>query len=149
MIYFLDKSDLESLEHSIPEFTPLREIARQLYRESGSDRSQSREIQSGGSHVHAEAAVVNNAVAADGVPSDVSIARTSDEQHKTSTSFRFPLLKQNDQSDCGAACLGMICKYYKMPIGLNRLRDMCNVSRDGTSMAALAEAAETLGSEET
>ena len=43
------------------------------------------------------------------------------------------------------ACLGMICKYYKMPIGLNRLRDMSNVSRYGTSMAALAEAAETIG----
>ena len=32
-----------------------------------------------------------------------------------------------------------------MPMGLNRLREMCNVSREGTSMAALAEAAETLG----
>ncbi len=62
-----------------------------------------------------------------------------------STLFRFPFLKQHDQSDCGAACLGMICKYYKMPIGLNRLRDMSNVSRYGTSMAALAEAAETIG----
>jgi len=61
------------------------------------------------------------------------------------TAFQFPFIKQHDQSDCGAACLGMICKYYKMPIGLNRLRDMSNVSRHGTSMAALAEAAETLG----
>ncbi len=64
---------------------------------------------------------------------------------KPSTLFRFPFLKQHDQSDCGAACLGMICKYYKMPIGLNRLRDMSNVSRYGTSMGALAEAAETIG----
>ena len=57
----------------------------------------------------------------------------------------FPFIKHHDQSDYGAACLGMMCKYYKMPIGLNRLRDMANVSRYGTSMAALAEAAETLG----
>lgn len=57
----------------------------------------------------------------------------------------FPFLKQHDLSDCGAACLGMVCKYYKMPIGLNRLRDMANVSRSGTSLAALAETAERLG----
>ena len=145
VIYCLDKSDLESLEHSIPALTPVREIARQSYQEPGSDRFLSREIKSDGNHVIAETAAVNNAVAAEGVPSDVPNDRTSDGQHRTSTSFRFPFLKQNDQSDCGAACLGMICKYYKMPIGLNRLRDMCNVSRDGTSMAALAEAAETLG----
>ena len=64
---------------------------------------------------------------------------------KVPTVLSFPFIKQHDQSDCGAACLGMMCKYYKMPIGLNRLRDMANVSRYGTSMAALAEAAETLG----
>ena len=137
VIYYLDKTDLESLERSIPALTPLRELARQSYREPGSDKSVSSEIQSDAIHENAESAAVNNAVAAKGIPSD--------EQNRTSTSFRFPFLKQNDQSDCGAACLGMICKYYKMPIGLNRLRDMCNVSRDGTSMAALAEAAETLG----
>lgn len=67
------------------------------------------------------------------------------ETHPPPRSLQFPFLKQHDQSDCGAACLGMVCKYYKMPIGLNRLRDMSNVSRSGTSMAALAEAAETLG----
>ena len=145
VIHLLEKPDLESLNQSILALSPLREIARRLYREQGSDRSIIREIKSGGRHVHAETAVVKNTVAPDGVPSDVPKTRTSDEQDRTSTSFRFPFLKQHDQSDCGAACLGMICKYYKMPIGLNRLRDMCNVSRDGTSMAALAEAAETLG----
>lgn len=67
------------------------------------------------------------------------------EGEKPGRTWSFPFLKQHDQSDCGAACLGMICKYYGMPIGLNRLRDMANVSRNGTSLAALAEAAETLG----
>ena len=76
---------------------------------------------------------------------NVVAIRTGERQPTAPTALRFPFLKQHDQSDCGAACLGMICKYYKMPIGLNRLRDMSNVSRYGTSMAALAEAAETLG----
>ena len=58
---------------------------------------------------------------------------------------RFPFLQQHDETDCGAACLGMICKHYGMPIGLSRLRDMAGVSRDGVSLAGLAEAAEGLG----
>ena len=58
---------------------------------------------------------------------------------------RFPFLKQRDETDCGAACLAMICKYYRMPVGLSRLRDLANVSRYGATMAGLAEAAETLG----
>ena len=57
----------------------------------------------------------------------------------------FPYIKQHDETDCGAACLGMICQYYGQYIGLNRLRDMANVSREGTSLSALAEAAENLG----
>ena len=77
--------------------------------------------------------------------SNVVNIRIDGTKPQVPTWFRFPFLKQHDQSDCGAACLGMICKYYKMPIGLNRLRDMSNVSRYGTSMAALAEAAETIG----
>ena len=77
--------------------------------------------------------------------SNVVNIRIDGEKPQVPTLLRFPFLKQHDQSDCGAACLGMICKYYKMPIGLNRLRDMSNVSRYGTSMAALAEAAETIG----
>ena len=77
--------------------------------------------------------------------SNVVNIRIDGTKPQVPTLLRFPFLKQHDQSDCGAACLGMICKYYKMPVGLNRLRDMSNVSRYGTSMAALAEAAETLG----
>ena len=57
----------------------------------------------------------------------------------------FPYIKQHDETDCGAACLGMICQYYGQSVGLNRLRDMANVSREGTSLSALAEAAENLG----
>ena len=144
-IYYLDKDDFDNLKTAFPGLTVLTEAARQLRERPGSDRSLSRETQSDAIHVKAETAATDNAIAANGVPSDAPITVKSEKRHRTSTSFRFPFLKQHDESDCGAACLGMICKYYKMPMGLNRLRDMCNVSRDGTSMAALAEAAETLG----
>ena len=85
-------------------------------------------------------------VAEDEQMPDHGLAASDDTRKRHSpASDRFPYLRQHDQSDCGAACLGMVCKYYKMPIGLSRLRDMANVSRFGTSMAALAEAAERLG----
>jgi ATP-binding cassette subfamily B protein len=58
---------------------------------------------------------------------------------------RFPFLRQHDETDCGAACLGMICKHYGMSVGMGRLRDMAGVSRDGVSLAGLAGAAEGLG----
>ncbi len=64
---------------------------------------------------------------------------------KLRTYITFPYIKQHDETDCGAACLGMICQYYGQSIGLNRLRDLANVSREGTSLSALAEAAENLG----
>lgn len=64
---------------------------------------------------------------------------------KLRTYITFPYIKQHDETDCGAACLGMICQHYGQSIGLNRLRDMANVSREGTSLSALAEAAENLG----
>lgn len=58
---------------------------------------------------------------------------------------RFPFLRQRDETDCGAACLGMICKHYGLSIGLSRLRDTAGVTRDGASLAGLAEAAEGIG----
>ncbi len=76
---------------------------------------------------------------------DTVTPEASSQNGKARKIRRFPFLKQHDQTDCGAACLGMICKYYGMPIGLNRLRDMANVSRHGASLAGLAEAAESLG----
>jgi subfamily B ATP-binding cassette protein HlyB/CyaB len=58
---------------------------------------------------------------------------------------RFPLVKQLDSSDCGAACLAMILRYWGTRVGLSRLRDMANVTRYGASLLSLAKAAEKLG----
>ncbi|HEY3997228.1 MAG TPA: peptidase domain-containing ABC transporter, partial [Candidatus Xenobia bacterium] len=62
-------------------------------------------------------------------------------------SGRWPFLRQHDASDCGAASLGMILRYYGASVSLSRLRDMANVSRDGASLMSLCRAAETLGFE--
>ncbi|MBI5211792.1 MAG: peptidase domain-containing ABC transporter [Nitrospirae bacterium] len=58
---------------------------------------------------------------------------------------RFPLVKQYDQTDCGAACLTMICKYYGKNVSLTGIRDMANVNQQGASLLSIAHAAEQLG----
>ena len=57
----------------------------------------------------------------------------------------FPFYKQLDQMDCGPTCLRMISKYYGRLYPANFLRQKSNITRDGVSMAGIAEAAEKIG----
>src|SRR5205085_10753922 len=58
---------------------------------------------------------------------------------------RYPALLQLSETDCGAACLSMILRYYGKHVSINRLRDLANVSREGATLYSISEAAETLG----
>lgn len=58
---------------------------------------------------------------------------------------RFPLIEQAEESDCGAACLAMICKYYGISMTLGKLRDMANVTMEGATLDSLAKVGESLG----
>jgi ATP-binding cassette subfamily B protein len=58
---------------------------------------------------------------------------------------RYPALLQLSETDCGAACLSMILRYYGKHVSINRLRDLANVSREGATLHSVAEAAETVG----
>ncbi|AKG20546.1 peptidase domain-containing ABC transporter [Calothrix sp. 336/3] len=58
---------------------------------------------------------------------------------------RYPFFEQQSASDCGAACLVMIGRYWGKQLSVNRLRDLTNVSRSGASLRALAAAAESIG----
>jgi ATP-binding cassette subfamily B protein len=58
---------------------------------------------------------------------------------------RYQALLQLSETDCGAACLAMILRYFGRHVSINRLRDLANVSREGASLYSIAEAAETLG----
>ena len=57
----------------------------------------------------------------------------------------YPFVEQHDETDCGAACLAMITKFYGVPMGVARLRDLANTDQDGASMWSMAQAAETIG----
>ena len=58
---------------------------------------------------------------------------------------RYPFFAQQSASDCGAACLVMISRYWGKNFSVNRLRDVANVDRNGTSLRGLATAAESIG----
>jgi ATP-binding cassette subfamily B protein len=58
---------------------------------------------------------------------------------------RYPFFEQQSASDCGAAGLVMIARYWGKRISVNRLREMANVNRDGASLKGLITAAENIG----
>ncbi len=144
VLFYIDKRNFNKLKAMMPGFQAALERGRISRGEQDSNESS----ESLCLPAQPEPTVVRSVTSKEtesNTASNVVNIRIDGAKPQVPTLFRFPFLKQHDQSDCGAACLGMICKYYKMPIGLNRLRDMSNVSRYGTSMAALAEAAETIG----
>ncbi|BAY09196.1 peptidase domain-containing ABC transporter [Calothrix sp. NIES-2098] len=60
-------------------------------------------------------------------------------------SKRYPFYQQQSASDCGAACLVMISRFWGKRLSLNRLRELANVTRDGSSLRGLTAAAESIG----
>ncbi|NJL63511.1 MAG: ATP-binding cassette domain-containing protein [Methylacidiphilales bacterium] len=58
---------------------------------------------------------------------------------------RYPFVEQQSASDCGAACLVMIGRYWGKRLSVNKLRELTNVSRSGASLSAVAFSAETIG----
>ena len=58
---------------------------------------------------------------------------------------QYPFVRQNDQSDCGAATLAMLTLYHGLPMGLEQMRELTGTDRVGTHLLALLEAAERIG----
>ncbi len=58
---------------------------------------------------------------------------------------KYPVIKQYDQVDCGAACLLSILKFYKGNTSLVHLREMMNTSVNGSTMLDLVNSAKEIG----
>lgn len=58
---------------------------------------------------------------------------------------KFPHVRQIDETDCGSACLAMICRHFGRSVSLARIRQLTHTSLDGTSLRALCHAATELG----
>lgn len=57
----------------------------------------------------------------------------------------FPHYRQQDQMDCGATCLRMVCKNFGRNVDIYRLRQLCQMTRGGVNLLGISEAAEKLG----
>ncbi|MFT5165423.1 MAG: ATP-binding cassette subfamily B protein [Saprospiraceae bacterium] len=57
----------------------------------------------------------------------------------------FPFYNQLDETDCGAACIRMIARYYERYYSLEYLRDLTFVDRQGVSLLGISDAAEAIG----
>ncbi len=58
---------------------------------------------------------------------------------------RVPFVQQLEWSDCGAACLSMVLRYYGSELRLEEVRELVGAGRDGTDAAQILEGAERLG----
>ena len=58
---------------------------------------------------------------------------------------KYPLIEQQSSSDCSAACLAMIGRYWGKRLSINYLRELIGVGRSGSSLKSLARAAEAIG----
>ncbi|HZS45013.1 MAG TPA: peptidase domain-containing ABC transporter [Blastocatellia bacterium] len=65
--------------------------------------------------------------------------------YKPRRARRYPALLQLSETDCAAACLSMILRYYRKHVSINRLRELAHVGREGASLFSVAEAAEAVG----
>ena len=59
--------------------------------------------------------------------------------------MRYTYVKQQDSTDCAAACLAMVCLHYKKETTITRLRDMMGTDLKGTNLLGLSKCAEKLG----
>ena len=55
------------------------------------------------------------------------------------------LVRQHDITDCAAACLSMICMFYKKEITITKLRDILGTDIKGTTLLGLEDGAKKLG----
>jgi ATP-binding cassette subfamily B protein len=59
--------------------------------------------------------------------------------------MNYPIIKQHDITDCGAACLAMISKFYGLKMPISKIREVAGTDKQGTNALGMIKAAEQLG----
>ncbi len=88
---------------------------------------------------------VDREVATDATEDDGPFAESGRFTKRGSRIRRFPLVRQIDEMDCGAACLAMVCRHFGRAVTLARIRQLVRTALDGTSLRGLCHAATELG----
>jgi ATP-binding cassette subfamily B protein len=60
---------------------------------------------------------------------------------------KIPFIRQQDQSDCGVACLASVVRHFGGEVSLERLRALSGTSKQGTTLLGLCQAAQQIGLE--
>ncbi|HFE9851872.1 TPA: peptidase domain-containing ABC transporter [Enterococcus faecalis] len=60
---------------------------------------------------------------------------------------KYPVIMQHDTSDCAAAALSTICKFYKKDITIMKMREIIGTDTYGTSVHGIVKGAEKIGFE--
>ena len=95
----------------------------------------------------AELADAGTASGADGAatPPSAGMPRTGRRPFRRGPPF--PLVRQLDEMDCGAACVAMICRYYGREVAPSHIRMAVGTGVDGTSLRGLQRGGEHVGLE--
>ena len=59
--------------------------------------------------------------------------------------MKYYLVKQQDESDCGAACISTIAKFYGKRIAVSKIRNIAGTDIEGTSAKGIVKAANAIG----
>lgn len=59
--------------------------------------------------------------------------------------IKYCLVKQQDETDCGAACIATIAKYYGKRISITKIRNLAGTDTKGTSGKGIIKAATSVG----
>jgi ATP-binding cassette subfamily C protein len=59
--------------------------------------------------------------------------------------MKYPIVLQNSEEDCGAACLASVAKYYGRTFTLSHLREVSGTGQQGTTLLGLKQGADTMG----
>ena len=59
--------------------------------------------------------------------------------------MKFPNYKQSDSKDCGPTCIRIVAKHYGKALSVQKLRDLAETVRLGSSLMGLSNAAEAIG----
>lgn len=58
---------------------------------------------------------------------------------------KYPVILQQSEEDCGAACLASIAKYHGRNLTINRIRETIGTNQQGTTLLGLKQGADTIG----
>jgi HlyB family type I secretion system ABC transporter len=138
----LEPAAVVELEEEFPEFRRLLEERRAQYSVDAEARVP---LDFAEEALPAESRVHDKTAGVSGATEEELFADEGGFFHKRPRIRHMPHVPQIDEMDCGAASLGMICRYFGRKVSLAHIRELCHTARDGTSLKAICQAAGEVG----